>query len=96
MFHFYSYIIKDLCISDYSIIQDACVKVIATLFPEFSAFVSRLLQHFRTGFAVSLAFDRYYKTFYKQGLLTAEQLERLIEMNTAKTDNADDNNDPAA
>ena len=38
----------------------------------------------------------YYKAFYKQGLLTAEQLERLIEMNTAKTDNADDNNDPAA
>ena len=38
----------------------------------------------------------YYKTFYKQGLLTAEQLERLIEMNTVKTDNADDNNDPAA
>ena len=38
----------------------------------------------------------YYKAFYKQGLLTAEQLERLIEMNTAKTDNADENNDPAA
>ena len=38
----------------------------------------------------------YYKAFFKQGLLTAEQLERLIEMNTAKTDNADDNNDPAA
>ena len=41
----------------------------------------------------------YYKAFYKQGLLTEEQLERLIEMNTAKTDNADDNNDnndPAA
>ena len=38
----------------------------------------------------------YYKAFYKQGLLTAEQLERLIEMNTVKTDNADDNNDPAA
>lgn len=40
----------------------------------------------------------YYKTFYKQGLLTAEQLERLIEMNTVKTDSAADNNDndPAA
>ena len=40
----------------------------------------------------------YYKTFYKQGLLTAEQLERLIEMNTVKTDSATDNNDnnPAA
>ena len=40
----------------------------------------------------------YYKAFYKQGLLTAEQLERLIEMNTAKTDSATDNNDndPAA
>ena len=39
----------------------------------------------------------YYKAFYKQGLLTAEQLERLIEMNTVKTDNAaDDNNNPAA
>ena len=40
----------------------------------------------------------YYKAFYKQGLLTAEQLERLIEMNTAKPDNAADNNDndPAA
>ena len=38
----------------------------------------------------------YYKAFYKQGLLTAEQLERLIEMNTVKTDSADDNNDPAA
>ena len=46
----------------------------------------------------------YYKAFYKQGLLTAEQLERLIDMNTVKTDNAadnnndddDDNNDPAA
>ena len=38
----------------------------------------------------------YYKAFFKQGLLTAEQLERLIEMNTAKTDNAEDNNDPAA
>ena len=24
----------------------------------------------------------YYKAFYKQGLLTAEQLERLIDMNT--------------
>ncbi len=33
----------------------------------------------------------YYKAFYKQGLLTAEQLERLIEMNS---DN--DNNHPAA
>ena len=38
----------------------------------------------------------YYKAFFKQGLLTAEQLERLIEMNTVKTDSADDNNDPAA
>ena len=41
----------------------------------------------------------YYKAFYKQGLLTAEQLERLIDMNTVKTDNAADNNDnnhPAA
>ena len=38
----------------------------------------------------------YYKAFFKQGLLTAEQLERLIEMNTVKTDNADNNNDPAA
>lgn len=42
----------------------------------------------------------YYKAFYKQGLLTAEQLERLIDMNTVKTDNnnaADnDNNHPAA
>ena len=39
----------------------------------------------------------YYKAFYKQGLLTAEQLERLIDMNTVKTDNAtDDNNNPAA
>ena len=37
----------------------------------------------------------YYKAFYKQGLLTAEQLERLIDMNTVKTDN-DDNNNPAA
>ena len=33
----------------------------------------------------------YYKAFYKQGLLTAEQLERLIDMNTVKTDNAADN-----
>ncbi|WP_294469612.1 hypothetical protein [uncultured Ruminococcus sp.] len=40
----------------------------------------------------------YYKAFYKQGLLTAEQLERLIAMNTVKTDNAadNDNNHPAA
>ena len=40
----------------------------------------------------------YYKAFYKQGLLTVEQLERLIEMNTAKTDSAAGNNDndPAA
>ena len=40
----------------------------------------------------------YYKAFYKQGLLTSEQLERLIEMNTVKTDSAADNNDndPAA
>ena len=42
----------------------------------------------------------YYKAFYKQGLLTAEQLERLIDMNTVKTDNIaadnDDNNNPAA
>ncbi|HBI53231.1 MAG TPA: hypothetical protein DDX72_10705 [Ruminococcaceae bacterium] len=40
----------------------------------------------------------YYKAFFKQGLLTAEQLERLIEMNTVKTDSATDNNDndPAA
>ena len=42
----------------------------------------------------------YYKAFYKQGLLTSEQLERLIDMNTVKTDNIaadnDDNNNPAA
>ena len=45
----------------------------------------------------------YYKAFYKQGLLTAEQLERLIEMNTVNTENAvdknkdnNDNNSPAA
>ena len=48
----------------------------------------------------------YYKAFYKQGLLTAEQLEKLIDMNTVKTDNAvnddnaadvdNDNNSPAA
>ncbi len=42
----------------------------------------------------------YYKAFYKQGLLTAEQLERLIDMNTVKTDNAvnaaDDNNNTAS
>ena len=34
----------------------------------------------------------YYKAFYKQGLLTAEQLEMLIEMNTVKTENVVDNN----
>ena len=34
----------------------------------------------------------YYKAFYKQGLLTAEQLEMLIEMNTVKVENAVDNN----
>ena len=45
----------------------------------------------------------YYKAFFKQGLLTAEQLERLIDMNTVKTDKAvnddnaaNDNNNPAA
>lgn len=40
----------------------------------------------------------YYKAFYKQGLLTAEQLERMIEINTVKTDSTADNNDndPAA
>ena len=42
----------------------------------------------------------YYKAFYKQGLLTAEQLEQLIDMNTVKTDNIasdnDDSNNPAA
>lgn len=39
----------------------------------------------------------YYKAFYKQGLLTAEQLERLIDINTVKTDNAvNDNNNPAS
>lgn len=40
----------------------------------------------------------YYKAFFKQGLLTAEQLERLIEINTVKTDSTADNNDnnPAA
>ena len=45
----------------------------------------------------------YYKAFYKQGLLTAEQLEKLIDMNTVKTDKAvnddnaaNDNNNPAA
>ena len=45
----------------------------------------------------------YYKAFYKQGLLTAEQLEMLIEMNTVKEENAADkntdnngNNSPAA
>ena len=45
----------------------------------------------------------YYKAFYKQGLLTSEQLEKLIDMNTVKTvkavndDNAaNDNNNPAA
>ena len=34
----------------------------------------------------------YYKAFYKQGLLTAEQLEMLIEMNTVKAENAADKN----
>ena len=34
----------------------------------------------------------YYKAFYKQGLLTAEQLEMLIEMNTVKEENAADKN----
>ena len=29
----------------------------------------------------------YYKAFYKQGLLTSEQLEKLIDMNTVKIDN---------
>ena len=40
----------------------------------------------------------YYKAFYKQGLLTAEQLEKLIDMNTVKNNNAadNDNNHPAA
>ncbi len=48
----------------------------------------------------------YYKAFYRQGLLTAGQLERLIDMNTVKTDKAvsddntadvdNDNNNPAA
>jgi hypothetical protein len=42
----------------------------------------------------------YYKAFHKQGLLTDSQLERLIDMNTVKTDNIaadnDDNNNPAA
>jgi hypothetical protein len=48
----------------------------------------------------------YYKAFHKQGLLTDSQLERLIDMNTVKTDNAvnddnaananNDNNSPAA
>jgi hypothetical protein len=42
----------------------------------------------------------YYKAFYKQGLLTDSQFERLIDMNTTKTDNIaadnDDNNNPAA
>ena len=42
----------------------------------------------------------YYKAFYKQGLLTSEQLEKLIDMNTVKTDKAvnddNDNNSPAA
>ena len=42
----------------------------------------------------------YYKAFYKQGLLTSEQLEKLIDMNTVKTDDIaadnDDNNNPAA
>ncbi len=42
----------------------------------------------------------YYKAFYKQGLITDSQLERLIDMNTVKTDNIaadnDDNNNPAA
>ena len=45
----------------------------------------------------------YYKAFYKQGLLTSEQLEELIDMNTVKTDKAvnddnaaNDNNNPAA
>ena len=45
----------------------------------------------------------YYKAFYKQGLLTAGQLEKLIDMNTVKTDKAvnddnaaNDNNNPAA
>ena len=45
----------------------------------------------------------YYKAFHKQGLLTDSQLERLIDMNTVKTDKAvnddnaaNDNNNPAA
>ena len=42
----------------------------------------------------------YYKAFHKQGLLTDSQLEKLIDMNTVKTDNIaadnDDNNNPAA
>ena len=40
----------------------------------------------------------YYKAFYKQGLLTAEQLERLIEMNTVKIENTEksDSNRPVS
>ena len=39
----------------------------------------------------------YYKAFYEQGLITESQLERLIDINTIKTDNfADDNNNSAS
>lgn len=41
----------------------------------------------------------YYKAFHKQGLITDSQLERLIEMNTVKTDHVvsdTDNTGPVA
>ena len=45
----------------------------------------------------------YYRVFYKRGLITGEQLEMLIEMNTVRKENAADkntdnngNNSPAA
>ncbi len=43
----------------------------------------------------------YYKAFHKQELITDSRLERLIDMNTIKTDNKinaanNDNNHPAA
>ena len=42
----------------------------------------------------------YYKAFYKQGLITDSQLERLIDMNTIQHNNAvnaaDDNNNTAS
>ena len=57
--------------------------------------MSRILQNHQIPIPEDCKFDLikamkigYYKEFFKQGLITAEQLERLIEMQNKNVGNA--------